>query len=282
MTRRLLIVNADDYGLTPAISRGILACHDAGIVTSVSVLATGPAVATTAPWLADRPGLEVGAHLAAVGEDPPLLTAREIPTLVDRRGSFRMSWRSFVLAVAAGRVDPDDITREFGAQLDRLIGDLGLRPRHLDTHQHLHLCPPVARVVTELALRRGIRAVRVPTSAARGPRAIGVRRWSRALAARLTAAGLVFPAAFGGLDEAGRLDHDVLQALIARLAAGPAASIEVNCHPGTPTAADRAYYAWNYGWETEVAGLTDPRLRHAVDRLGLQLGGYAELTGLVP
>ncbi|MEJ3655413.1 ChbG/HpnK family deacetylase [Actinomycetes bacterium KLBMP 9759] len=281
MNGRLLIVNADDYGLTPAISRGILACHDAGVVTSVSVLATGPAVAATAPWLADRPRLDVGAHLAAVGEDPPLLTAREIPTLVDRRGAFRMSWRSFVLAVAAGRVDPDDIAREFGAQLDRLIGDLGLRPRHLDTHQHLHLCPPVARVVTELAVRRGIRAVRVPTSAAHGPRALGVRLWSRALAARLRAAGLVFPAAFGGLDEAGRLTHDRAQALIARLAAGSATSIEVNCHPGTPTAADRARYAWDYSWEAEVAALTDPRLRHAIDRLGLRLGGYADLADRV-
>jgi predicted glycoside hydrolase/deacetylase ChbG (UPF0249 family) len=278
MTRRLLIVNADDYGLTEAISRGILRAHDAGIVTSTSVLAVGPAVARAAAWLRDRPGLRVGAHLAVVGEDPPLLTAREIPTLVDRRGALRIGWRSFMVAAVAGRVDPADVRREFDAQLERLVRELGLAPTHLDTHQHLHLYPPIARVVTELAVSRGIGAVRVPTSAARGPRGLGVRRWSRALAARLTAAGLAFPAAYGGLDEAGGLTLAPAERLLGRLAGGPADSIEINFHPGEPTAADRARYAWGYRWEEELAGLTDPRLRDTVRRLGLSLGVFADLT----
>src|SRR4051812_5129885 len=82
---RLLIVNADDYGLTPGVSRAIVDGHRDGIVTSTSVIALGPAFAATRPWLDEVPALGTGAHLAAVGEDPPLLSAREIPTLVDRR-----------------------------------------------------------------------------------------------------------------------------------------------------------------------------------------------------
>lgn len=289
MTRRLLIVNADDYGLSEGISRGILRTHDAGVVTSTSVLAVGPAVGRTVPWLEDRTGLEVGAHLAAVGEDPPLLTAREIPTLVDRCGAFRVGWRSFMVAAVAGRIDLADVRREFEAQLERLVRDLGLHPKHLDTHQHIHLYPPVAQVVTELARSRGIGAVRVPTSAARGPRGVGVRRWSRALAARLTAAGLAFPGAYGGLDEAGDLTLSRAEDLLERLARGPADSIEINCHPGEPTADDRARYAWDYRWEAEVAGLTDPRLRETLQRLDLDTGGYTDLaerairtTGIAP
>ena len=59
----------------------------------------------------------MGVHLAAVGEDPPLLSAREVPTLVDRRGRLARSWRAFLPRAAAGRVDPDDLRREFGAQI---------------------------------------------------------------------------------------------------------------------------------------------------------------------
>ena len=55
--------------------------------------------ATTPTWMSAR-------HLAIVGEDPPLLTAREIPTLVDNRGAFPLSYRSVVLRGLSGRLDP--------------------------------------------------------------------------------------------------------------------------------------------------------------------------------
>jgi chitin disaccharide deacetylase len=277
LRERLLVVNADDYGLSEGISRGILRAHDAGVVTSVSVLAVGPAVVRSVAWLRDRPALGVGAHLAVVGEDPPLLSAREIPTLVDRRGSFRPGWRMFMTAAVTGRVDMADVYREFQAQLDRLVDDLGLTLSHVDTHQHLHLYPPVARIVTQLAADRGIGAVRVPTSAAPGPRGLVIRRWSRALASRLNVAQLAFPQAYGGLDEAGALTLPRLEALVDRLARGRADVIEVNCHPGEPTAQDRARYAWGYRWEEELAGLTSPFLREALQRLDLRLGRFSDL-----
>ena len=64
---RLLIVNADDYGLTAGVSRAVIEAHRAGIVTSTSVIALGPAFDRTRPWLDDAPEIGTGAHLAAVG-----------------------------------------------------------------------------------------------------------------------------------------------------------------------------------------------------------------------
>ena len=75
---RLLIVNADDFGLTDGVCRAIVRAHREGIVTSTSALAVGPAFHRCASMLDDVPELGVGVHLAAVGEDPPLLSAREI------------------------------------------------------------------------------------------------------------------------------------------------------------------------------------------------------------
>lgn len=74
-------MNADDYGLTPGVCEGILRAHREGIVTSTSVLTPAPAFEAHVGALRDS-GLAAGLHLAVVGEDPPLLSASEIPSLV--------------------------------------------------------------------------------------------------------------------------------------------------------------------------------------------------------
>ena len=133
---RLLIVNADDYALTEGVSRAVLAAARDGIVTSTSVLAVGPAFDGTASWLVDV-GLGTGAHLAAVGEDPPILTAREIPTLVDRRGAFNRSWRSLLTKVAAAATGHDEAGALVGPRLVGAIDRLGAGPEptaELATH----------------------------------------------------------------------------------------------------------------------------------------------------
>lgn len=275
---KLLIINADDYGLTDAVAQGILRAHRDGAVTSTSVLAVGPAVRRTAAWLADEPELGTGAHLALVGEDPPVLTSREIPTLVTDDGRFPLTWRAFLARAVAGRVDPDDMEREFEAQLEKLTDECGLQLTHLDTHQHLHLWPSVARVVLALALRWNIGAVRLPTSHAHGPKGAGIRLLSRRLRARIRAAGLAAPEDYGGLDEAGDLTLPRFVRTLEQLAGSAAASIEINCHPGEAGDPARARYAWNYSWGGELAALTSPELADTIGRHGFRTGSYADLS----
>lgn len=274
---RLLIVTADDYGLTEPVARGILRAHREGVVTSTSVLAVGPAIGRTAGWLADHPDLATGAHLALVGEDPPVLTRREVPTLVDRAGRFPLTWWAFLARAVAGRLDPADVERELDAQLQRLTRDHGLRLTHLDTHFHLHLWPPVAEAVVALARRWQIDVVRAPSSAARGLKGYGIRRLSRRLAARLAAGRLVSPGGYRGLDEAGRLTLPRFLATLDRLASTGPLSVEINCHPGEADDPARARYEWNYCWDAELAALTSRELRDAIARHGFRLGGQADL-----
>lgn len=278
MSQPLLIVNADDYGLTEGVSRGILRAHRDGIVTSTSALAVAPAFTATAAWLAEHPDLGVGAHLALVGEDPPLLSAAEIPTLVDRRGRFRSSWRQLVPRVAAGTVDPADVERELEAQLE-LLAQHGVRPTHLDTHQHLHLWAPIGRVVVELARRHQVPAVRVPRSRRRTPTGLAVSRLGRRLAGEVAAAGLRAPAAFAGLDEGGAMVGPRLEQVVARLAAERPGTAEIGLHPGEPHDPDRSRYRWGYRWGDELASVTALSARAAVEAAGFALGSFARLTG---
>ena len=83
--------------------------------------------------------------------------------LVDKKGRLRLSWKQFLPRVAAGRVDPDDLRREFGAQIER-IQAAGLTIDHFDTHQNLHLWPMVASSVIAHADREAIGAIRVTRS----------------------------------------------------------------------------------------------------------------------
>ncbi|MGI8662599.1 MAG: ChbG/HpnK family deacetylase [Acidimicrobiales bacterium] len=276
---RLLIVNADDYGLTRGVSRAIIGAHRDGIVTSTSALAIGPAFAATAPWLLDVPRLGIGAHLAIVGEDPPLLTAREIPTLVDKRGRLRLSWRQLLPRAAAGRIDPAEVEREMAAQLDAVIAAVGAeRVTHLDTHQHLHLWPSIGKVVVALAQRVGIAAVRVTRSRASSPAGRGVNALSARFERSAAKAGLARPAAFAGFDEGGRLAEPDLVAVIAALGASGAKSAELGIHPGETGDADLDRYRWGYRWGEELAALVSPSARRAVEASGFTLATFAALA----
>jgi predicted glycoside hydrolase/deacetylase ChbG (UPF0249 family) len=272
---RTLIVNADDYGLTPAVSEGILRAHRDGVLTSTSLLVLAPGFAPTAPLLRDVEGIGIGAHLAAVGEDPPLLSAREIPTLVNARGHLPTSWRQLLPLVAAGRIDLDDIEREWNAQLDA-IAQTGLAVDHLDSHQHVHVFPGLCDVALRLAVGRGIASVRVTRSAARGPVGVVMRRLSQRFAVASRRVGRAFPGDAAGLDEAGRLDVSRTLDALDRLASSPASVVELSGHPGLHDDPDRHRYDWNYRWGDELDALCAPQVRAAVERHGFRLGTYRD------
>lgn len=278
---RLLIVNADDYGLTKGVCRAIVTGHREGIVTSTSALALAPAFASCAAWLDDVPGLGVGVHLAIVGEDRPLLSAAEIPTLVDQQGRLAGSWRQLLPRFVMRRVDLADVEREFAAQFDLVQSTVGSdRITHLDTHQHLHLWPAVGELVCRLAVRWHVPAVRVTRSEGRSARGRVVNRLAARFDAKAAHVGLRAPSAFAGFDEAGGLASDTLVAAISRLGASGAATAEIGVHPGERADDDLARYDWGYRWGDELDALTSSEVRATVTRCGFTLGSFAALDAV--
>src|SRR5438105_10439039 len=155
-TERLLIVNADDLGLAPGVTRGILELARCGAVTSTSTMINLPG-SKEAVAAARSAGLDMGLHLnLCLGA--PLLAPEAVPSLVAPNGRFVranvITRRRF-----AGQLRLDEVEREWSAQIESFLA-CGVRPSHLDSHCHLHAYPGLYRLTMRLAVRYGIPGVR--------------------------------------------------------------------------------------------------------------------------
>ncbi|MDE2293479.1 MAG: ChbG/HpnK family deacetylase, partial [Elusimicrobia bacterium] len=110
-----LVVNADDLGISPAVTKGILEAHEAGILKSASLMANAPGFEDAVRRLRSCPTLGVGLHFNLTA-GRPLSAQTPEGGLVDRSGRFHPLGR-FILRCAAGRVKAEAIERELRAQL---------------------------------------------------------------------------------------------------------------------------------------------------------------------
>ena len=276
---RTLIVNADDLGLHPDIDRGIEAAHRDGIVTSASISAVGSSFEQAVDMCRRNPRLDVGVHLTLVGERP-LTDPRHLGDLVTEGGRFVESHPALVARALTLRLGREAVARELGAQIDRVVG-AGIRPTHLDGHQHVHLLPGVWPVVVELARKHGIRWVRVPgfvpvTAGHPGTAGLAMRCGLNVLRrVRRGALGALRCAdATPALGLSGHLTADRILEGLAAVRDGAVA--ELVAHPGVTTAALQERYDWGYDWSGETAALSDPALREAIASRGFALRSFAE------
>jgi len=156
-----LIINADDFGLTPGINRAIAELHQAKALTSATLMATGPAFDDAVATTHANPTLGVGCHIVLT-DGVPVSPPERIPTLIgpDRK-TFRPSLIDFVQALLLGNILEVDIAREAAAQIHKLQL-AGIKVTHLDTHKHTHLFPGVLDPLLRLAEQHSIRAIRHP------------------------------------------------------------------------------------------------------------------------
>jgi hypothetical protein len=127
-----LIINADDLGLTPGVTRGIIDAHLKGIVTSTSALMNSSHIAESlASVCKDAPELGVGVHLVLTW-GKPLLPADEVPSLVDIKGQFH---KIHQLSAGSNIFNFDEVRAEWQAQIEAFIA-AGRIPDHLDSHHH--------------------------------------------------------------------------------------------------------------------------------------------------
>ena len=276
-----LIVNADDFGLHASVNRGIRDAHSGGIVTSTSLMAGGAAFDEAVAIARDCPELGVGVHLTLVGARP---VASAVASLVDGKGDFCASYPVFLRRYLQGTIRRDEVARELAAQIEK-VTQAGIRPTHLDSHQHLHVVPGISAIVLDLARRFAIPAVRIPAeplgffgglspSVGRVVGRSGLTVLAGLFRRRALAAGLRVPEHFFGMLAGGQLNEIALQNILQQL---PAGTSEIMCHPGRPDAALARQYSWDYHWSDELAALCAPRIRRIIQENGVRLISFREL-----
>ncbi len=270
-----LVVSADDLGLHPRIDEGILAAHAEGVVTSASLLATGPSAAA-AVRRARSQGLPLGLHLCLSTHLTPAAPPGAVRWLAPG-GRFRKDWAQLSVAWLARLIPAEEVVLELRAQVQR-ARELGAEIDHLDTHQHLHLLPGLASIMEVLAAELQlpvrwpgegpqVRWLLHPAAAAKTATLGALARFSQTRGVRRVPAQGVF--------ESGRLDEKRLLRLIARLEDGDQ---EIVTHPGLAPGVVPQDPGWRYQWETELAAVLSPRVKAAIQARGAQLVSYGALA----
>lgn len=250
---RLLIVNADDFGRAVGVNLGVVRAHREGIVTSATLMTNAPGTAHAGMLAATAPGLDIGVHLTLTYARP-LLNPSRIQSLVREDGSF---WRPTELL--ARPFDQREALMEYRAQFSRARELLGREPTHIDTHHWVHDHPALSWAVCELARETGA-AARTHTPRQRDEyRAKGVRTTDH------------FTREF---QHPGHIEVADLLALLSRLEDGVT---ELMCHPGEPDPELVATSAYARERPLELAVLTDPKVRDALERERITLTTFAEL-----
>jgi chitin disaccharide deacetylase len=240
----LLILNADDFGLTAGVNRSVVELEEAGALTSATLMATAEGFMAAAAEAAAHPRLGVGCHVVLV-DGRPVLSSEQIPGLATASGEFRPTLGAFVRDLMRGKIPEDEIETEAVAQIRRLQS-VGIHVTHIDTHKHTHMFVRVLRPLLRAARACGVGAIRNPfepnwalaaTSNASQGRLLQVRllRMRRKAFLRLVReAGLATTDGAIGVLATGTLDAQTLKRLLAAI---PEGAWELVCHPGYVDAA---------------------------------------------
>jgi predicted glycoside hydrolase/deacetylase ChbG (UPF0249 family) len=238
-----LILNADDFGLTPGVNQSIVELNRAGALTSATLMATAahfPAAAAEASARphSSRTPLGIGCHVVLV-DGLPSLPYSEIPALALPSGRFRPTLSSFVRDLLRGSIPEAEIELEAVSQI-RLLQAAGVKVTHVDTHKHTHMFARVLRPLLRAAQLCGVHAIRNPFepgwSVAATPNAPLARRLQvqflglqrKQFLRKVRQSGLATTDGALGVLATGTLDTAAVDQL---LAAMPEGTWELVCHP---------------------------------------------------
>ena len=153
---KLLIVHADDIGLSQSVNSATLEAFSSGGITSGSMMVPCPWFNDFAHSYQSHPDLDVGIHITLTAEWDyykfgGVLPATEIPSLVNEQGYFYPTTEEVGI-----HADPREAELEIRAQIDRAIA-AGIRPTHLDTHMGSVLATPeLIQIYFKLGMEYGI------------------------------------------------------------------------------------------------------------------------------
>lgn len=268
-----LIINADDFGLSPGVTGGILDAHAAGAVTSTSMMVGCPGWEDAVARARAAPGLGIGLHFnILVGR--PVSAAR---SLADARSGAFLPLATLVRRALTGALVREEVTAECEAQIAALR-DAGVHVTHIDSHRHTHALPVIRGAVAKVAARAGLPLRRPVESHRRFPNDLAsqLHRAAIAWSWRITSVGAAetrAPEHFIGVSmQGGERFADQLRRVLDTL---PEGTSEMMVHPGRVDDALRAVDSYTWQRELELAALTSGAVCERLRRGDITLASFA-------
>lgn len=250
---KLLIVNADDFGLSKGQNYGIIEACRRGVVTSTTALINGDAIEHAALLSRDVPELGVGMHFVLTLGMP----LSSMPGLTREGQLGKWIWTQ----AEQGTLPLEEIARELDCQFNRFIDVFGREPTHIDSHHHVHMIPAIFPVVAGFARRHGV-AMRVDREV----------QAQHGLTLSSVPSTDGFSSAFYGDEISEALFLQVLDDSAAR----GERSVEVMAHPAfVDNIVRKSAYCWPRLAELDV--LTSASLKYAIAERGYRPGTFRDL-----
>jgi hopanoid biosynthesis associated protein HpnK len=284
-----VIINADDFGLSPGVNRGIVAAFLDGILTSTTMLVNLPSFDDAVALALSHPTLPVGIHLSLLW-GRPVSDPAVVPSLVERDGTFPRSLTVLVRRYVLGTLNLEHVRTEFRAQIER-FRRTGLTPSHVDSHKHVHCLPGVLSALADVSSEQGIRRARFPYEDGLAP-SIGtvdvapagstksrmksavVRFLSRGGRKTLDRRGIRTTDHFVGIQYMDRLDADTMRFILSNLRDG---STELMCHPGYDDGLARRYSGVPPHRDAELAALQNAAVKECLTARGIRRISYNDI-----
>jgi chitin disaccharide deacetylase len=263
-----LIINSDDYGRTPEISRGIREAHLRGVVTSTTCMMNIPTTAEDiAVALKETPALGLGVHLVLTMGNP-ICAPETVPSITDKDGHF-FNYRPLIEHLPALKMD--EVQREWRAQIEAFLRAADRKPTHLDSHHHSsYFSPALFHGMLELAKEYDC-AIRFP--------------FTGKISKELETTHKQVPILVNEFNPR-RPDHFVVdfyderatrEELLNIIHNLPDGTTEIMCHPGYTDDAFAKESVYSDQRDRELIILTDPSIKEAVHANAVQLITFADL-----
>lgn len=194
---RALIVNADDFGMAPGVSRSILQLLSMGRISSTSAMSLTPEWQEEGAMLKEVEARRVGLHVTLTDFAPISSMPRLSP------GGKLPSFNALCRLAVRGRLPLDEIRAEMERQFAAFADITGFMPAHADGHQHVHQLPGIRDVFLEMCARFQTPYIRVSAMPFRqyiaSPKALGITLASLGLRKRAKRMGVACNQSFSGV-----------------------------------------------------------------------------------
>ena len=270
---RRLIVNADDFGLSPSVNAAVVRAHREGVLTSASLMVNEAGFAEAVKLAKENPKLGVGLHLTLLcGKSA--LPPEKIPGLASSRGEFSESPVGAGMKYFFKHGLREQLRAEICAQFEK-FHSTGLPLDHVNGHLHLHLHPTIFRILMEDSEKLGIRQMRLTRDCLARSRRISrghlfykfshaaVFAWLSNRARKTLEQKKIRHAQIAfGLLQNHHVNEDYILKLLPEL---PPGDSELYSHPSLDE------------FKHEFDALVSPRVKELVEKLGVELVRYQDL-----